>query len=146
MIFFRLQTILILIYVSCFQAIGQIPDETSYNIAVEIENLQSHKGKVMVALYNSRETYMETRFREAMASISKELKASIVLTEVPAGFYAISVFHDENDNNELDLKFMKIPKEPYGFSNNARGNMGPASFEDALFKLDRDTTLHIEVR
>lgn len=142
----KLPVLLTLALVSFIQATGQPPADPSYNITVKLENLQSDKGKVMIALYNSEETYMETRYQEALASISKDLKATAVLKNVPPGTYAISVFHDENNNDKLDLKVMKIPKEPYGFSNNARGTLGPATYQEASFKLKGDTTLTIELR
>jgi len=47
------------------------------------------------------------------------------------GQYAIKVFHDENANGELDINFLGIPKESYGFSNHARGRFGPPPFAEA---------------
>jgi len=47
---------------------------------------------------------------------------------------------------DLCTNFLGIPNEEYGFSNNARGRGGPASWEDAkfLFNLLKDT-LNIRV-
>jgi uncharacterized protein (DUF2141 family) len=36
---------------------------------------------------------------------------------LPAGSYAVVVFHDENDNGEIDHYVIGLPKEPLGFSN-----------------------------
>ena len=33
---------------------------------------------------------------------------------LPEGEYAISLFHDENENKELDTNFIGIPKEAFG--------------------------------
>jgi len=49
------------------------------------------------------------------------------------GTYAISVFHDENSNRELDTGMFGIPSEGWGTSRNAPGAMGPPSWEDARF-------------
>lgn len=125
---------------------AQTAHATDYSITVEIGNLQSDKGKVMIALYNSKETYMKTRYKDAIAVIGKDLKALSVFTGIPSGNYAISIFHDENDNNELDSNRMRIPTEPYGFSNNARGLMGPASYEDASFKVQEDVEMRVDVK
>ena len=38
-----------------------------------------------------------------------------------------------------------MPKEPWGMSNNARGNFGPPKFEDARFELKGDTSLVVKV-
>ena len=63
--------------------------------------------------------------------------------ELPAGTYAIGIFHDANLNNRLDNFFFGIPREQYGFSNNARGFMGPPSFEDAAITVEGVTELRI---
>jgi len=51
------------------------------------------------------------------------------------GFYAVSVFHDENMNQKLDKNFVGVPKEGYGASNNPKKKMGPPSFEETKFQL-----------
>ena len=54
------------------------------------------------------------------------------------GKYAISVYHDVNGNQRLDSNMVGIPSEPYGFSRDARGKMGPPSFDDAAFEVGKD--------
>ena len=39
----------------------------------------------------------------------------------------------------MNKNWMGIPKEPYGFSNNVMGRMGPPDFEDASFEVSADT-------
>jgi uncharacterized protein (DUF2141 family) len=56
--------------------------------------------------------------------------------EIPNGAYAISLFIDVNGNQEFDTNFLGLPKEQYGFSNNAMGTFGPPKFEPASFILD----------
>jgi uncharacterized protein (DUF2141 family) len=38
----------------------------------------------------------------------------------------------------LDKNLFGIPKEPYGFSNSARGSTGPPKFADAAIVLNPD--------
>jgi uncharacterized protein (DUF2141 family) len=54
---------------------------------------------------------------------------------LPAGVYAVSVFHDENMNQKLDKNFVGIPKEGYGASNNPRKKMGPPTFEETKIQV-----------
>ena len=54
---------------------------------------------------------------------------------MPQGNYAIAVYHDKNKNGKIDTNLLGIPKEDYGFSNDARGKFGPASWNDAVFKV-----------
>jgi uncharacterized protein (DUF2141 family) len=58
-----------------------------------------------------------------------------VFTDLPAGVYAVSVFHDENMNQKLDKNFVGVPKEGYGASNDPKKKMGPPSFEETKFQL-----------
>ena len=51
---------------------------------------------------------------------------------MPAGSYAIALFHDENGNGRVDTRF-GIPTEGVGFSNNPRLWFGPPSFAAARF-------------
>jgi uncharacterized protein (DUF2141 family) len=53
---------------------------------------------------------------------------------IEPGTYAIAVYHDENSNGKLDSNFIGIPREGVGFSNNAKGHMGPPKFDAAAFR------------
>ena len=56
---------------------------------------------------------------------------------IPFGEYAVKVIHDENIDNNLDTNWLGIPKEAFGFSNNARARFGPPDFKDAMFKINK---------
>ena len=49
--------------------------------------------------------------------------------------------HDENGNGELDANFVGIPKEPWGFSNNAKGKFGPPKWEDVQFSIGEEAVV-----
>ena len=50
------------------------------------------------------------------------------------------MFHDLNENDIHDINFLGIPKEPYGFSNNAKALFSAPDFEKTLFDFDAKTT------
>ena len=54
-----------------------------------------------------------------------------VVSDLPAGRYAVNAFHDENNNGELDTNLVGIPSEGYGFANNPSTTFGPPDFEEA---------------
>ena len=68
-----------------------------------------------------------------MTSAIADKKAVCEFSGIAPGAYAVSVFHDENSNGKLDTKFMGIPREGVGASNNARGHFGPPKFDAAAF-------------
>ena len=61
------------------------------------------------------------------------------MTDVPHGTYAVRLYHDEDDDGELDTNLFGVPQEAFGFSNNARGSMGPPDFRKAAVVLDTDS-------
>jgi uncharacterized protein (DUF2141 family) len=72
-----------------------------------------------------------------------EASAARLTIELPEGRYAIKLFLDLNGNGEVDTNFLGIPKEPYGFSNNAKGTLGPPSFDAAAFTIEGPRDLSI---
>ena len=54
---------------------------------------------------------------------------------VKQGTYGIKIFIDKNNNNKFDFNIVGIPKEQYGFSNDASALLGPPSFQNASFDL-----------
>ena len=86
------------------------------------------------------------RHRELLTAPSKwSNRAVTYVYELPSGTYAIGIFHDVNLNNKMDNNVFGIPKEQYGFSNNARAFLGPPAFEAAAFELEGETTQSIDL-
>lgn len=97
-------------------------------VAISIKNIKTAKGSILVAVYDNSNDFMKKpAFSHIVpVTVTGEL---IINTSIPFGSYSITIFHDINDNRSLDTNFMGIPKEPYGFSNNAKGHFGPPTFE-----------------
>ena len=106
-----------------------------------------NQGTVRVALFAN-----EQAFKSSAPRIQKEVPAHIdevwlTFENLPPGRYGISAFHDVNGNEKLDTSFLGLPKEPYGFSQNARGRFGPPNFSDISFDVDSSPkTLDITLR
>ena len=115
----------------------------TYSITVNIENLKSDDGQVLVGLYDSEADWLSTTYMGEVARISNN-SCSVVFKNVPQGTYAVSYIHDANNNGEMDANFMGIPKEDYGCSNNATGFMGPPKWEDAKFELNKSMDIIIK--
>ena len=65
---------------------------------------------------------------------------------VPAGPFAVSVFHDKDGDRELDSGVLGIPSEAYGFSADARSTFGPPKFDEARLELAAGETKQITIR
>ena len=116
-------------------------------LEVILTGFDSDQGQAKLALVNSRESFEsdESQFMGINSPVIQQ-QVRLILT-VPFGEYAVKVYHDENSNDRLDTRMFGIPKERYGFSNNARGTLGPPDFSEARFVLDTaDHAIAIELR
>ena len=93
-------------------------------------------GQIAVAVYRDAEA-----FRRGEGPIASRMVArtgpvtSLTITGLPPGRYAVAAFHDTDGNGDLTLWPIGLPREAYGFSNNARGRFGPPPFAQAAFDL-----------
>jgi uncharacterized protein (DUF2141 family) len=107
------------------------------DLTVEIKGLASANGKVLIALYDKADGWMKQGLKMAGAPAQRD-GVIYEFKDLPLGDYALSIHHDENGNGKFDTNPIGMPIEPYGFSNDAMGNFGPPTFEQAKFKLDQD--------
>jgi uncharacterized protein (DUF2141 family) len=114
--------------------------ESTGKLVVDISGFPSSDGFAMVALNNSEESYKggEDAAIAKTRTMVVDQKAQVVFTSLPYGWYGISLYHDENSNGEMDKNAMGIPKEAYGFSNNAKGFFGKPSYKKVMFQLKSD--------
>ncbi len=136
---------LLIITFICFGILTtKAQEEETFDLTIEIVGIKKNTGKVFLALYDKEETFLKSNSKGIKATVENK-KAIAQFKGLKKGTYAVSFFHDENDNNKMDTKIFGIPKEPYGFSNNATGFMGPPKFEDAKFLIDSNKTIQIKV-
>jgi len=105
-------------------------------LTVDIEDLRNSNGKLLLELNNDKEEVIKG-FSEGIT----DNKCVIVIKDLQPGKYAFKFFHDENNDEKLNTNFMGIPKEGYGFSNNASGKFGPPSFEKMIFEVNQSDTV-----
>lgn len=114
-------------------------------LSVKVTGIKELKGNVEVCLYKEGGGFMNRNKAQSCVWLKAESSnLTYAFQEVDRGKYAVIVIHDLNSNKNLDTNFMRIPKEPYGFSNNPSTTFGPPDFEGASFEVNGD--LEIEVR
>jgi len=109
------------------------------NLTVRVTGARNAKGKIRVALFRDGKGFPNDASQAVHTKAAnidlQTLGAQVVFADLPAGVYAVSVFHDENMNEKLDKNFMGVPKEGYGASNNPKKKMGPPNFDETKFQL-----------
>jgi uncharacterized protein (DUF2141 family) len=115
-------------------------------ISVQVTALHSAKGDVYIGLYRSAKHFLNTHRTYKSVKLRSKKRLSYRFRGVPAGSYAIAVYHDANSNGELDTNFLGIPNEQTGTSQNAVGRFETPTFDKAKFKHKKHTTLTIRMR
>jgi len=116
------------------------------DLTVNIEGIKSAQGFVMVALYDNAQDFPGKKRVAGLKLTAEKGTVQGQFTDLAAGQYAIACYHDANGNGRLDKNVLGMPKESYGFSNNAKSSFGPPKFKDAAFEVKDNTTISIALR
>lgn len=115
-------------------------------LTVRVSNLNDSEGTLMIALYDSQETFLSPMIKRAKNPVIQGTSAEVIFENLPNGEYAITLYQDSNNNRIFDLGEYKIPIEKYGFSN----NVDPAiiknvpTFEQCKFEINGNSTIEIK--
>ncbi len=110
-------------------------------LTVEVKDLKSNKGIVLMQLMDE-----DQKVLQSLTGKIENNTTSIVVKGLEKGIYSIQYFHDENENMSMDTDQYGRPTEGYGYSNNAKGTMGPPKIKKTLFNLDQDLTMSLITR
>lgn len=113
------------------------------SLNVTFSGLTTPKGAVMFTLVASESAYNDKA--PALAQVMLPVTAGSVTQAFPAlapGRYAIKAFHDVNGDGKMNANPFGIPIEPFAFSNNALGTMGPAKWAEASFEVKAGANTH----
>ncbi|MCP4753241.1 MAG: DUF2141 domain-containing protein [Proteobacteria bacterium] len=124
-------------FLSIFWLLLVVPLVSSaVEVTVFIEGLRSAAGHVIIGVYTDAESFANPRnpayYNNKVDIVDGK---AVVVFDLPVGVYAISMFHDANDNKDLDLSWLNIPKEGWGFSRDARPAPTWPNFRDACFEV-----------
>lgn len=103
-------------------------------LEVVVTNVQNTRGVVRVGVC-PKQTFLEKDCPYEANSPAKKGETTIILSGIPPGTYAAQVFHDENENHEVDRSLVGIPTEGVGFSNNPSFTFAPPDYADAAFNV-----------
>lgn len=138
-----------IIAVACLSMASALADGAA-TVTVKIDGFKGTEGVALVALYDSSDTWLKVP--KATQVVRAKITGSALTVElkgVKPGTYAVGVIHDENRNNELDMRWLPYPKpkEGSGASNNPDPKAGPPKWENAKFEVgENGATLQITLR
>jgi uncharacterized protein (DUF2141 family) len=107
-------------------------------LKLELEGKGMAGKQIRVAVYsaNAQEQFpSDDKFYRGVVNEATGDKLTVLISDLPPGKYAVAAYVDNNQNGRQDKNFLGVPKEDYGFSNNARGMFGPPDFAAAAFDI-----------
>jgi uncharacterized protein (DUF2141 family) len=116
-------------------------------LEVMIDGFRSARGHARVALFNRDAGFPDNEsaaYRSALTEIANG-RVHVRFEDLPFGPYAVSMYHDENDDARFNKGLFGIPKEGYGVSQNIVHATRAPRFREALFDL-ADGVQHITLR
>lgn len=119
-----------------FQSFSQ--ENKTSRVIVKVSGIKSNEGAIQIAIFNSGASFPDQKpFKAYTHSLKKSEIVEVVFENIPFGEYAVAVYHDKNENNELDTNFVGIPKEPYGFSNDHNPKLSAPDYASAKVEINQ---------
>lgn len=127
-------------------ALSSLAFAAGNTLDITVTGVRDDQGMIRAGIYNSPETFPKEG--KAMARASAPAKAGSVklaFVDLPPGKYAVILYHDENNDGQMDKRFGMIPIEGYGLSNNFKAS-GKPSFDQCAFDIPETKSQKIDLR
>ena len=127
-------------------AIGS-PEANTATLEINFVQIANPKGQIKLALFDSKEAYESGA--APVRAIAVQVTGETVTATIPNvlhGRYGFKIVPDKNGDGAMNTNPFGMPIEPFAFSNNAVGNMGPATWEAAAFDIAEPTVQTITFR
>jgi len=116
-------------------------------LEINFVKIANPTGQIMLALFDSKEAFDRgaAPVRAIAIPVTGET-ATATIPDVLHGRYGFKIVHDVNGDGAMNTNPFGMPIESFAFSNNAVGNMGPATWEAAAFDIAGPTVQAITLR
>jgi len=107
------------------------------NLVVDVEGLKDQGGALCIKVFNGSQGFPNSNEKAVKRECIKitQQPMRFVYKDLPAGNYAVAVFHDSNGSGVLDRNAAGMPTEGYGFSNNPVVKTSAPKYGQAVFLL-----------
>jgi uncharacterized protein (DUF2141 family) len=107
-------------------------------LTLELRGVGMAGNQIRVAVYSAAKPEQfpsDEQFYKGVVSEAAGEVLTVTVPDLPPGKYAVAAYVDSNKNGMQDKNFLGVPKEIYGFSNDARAMFGPPDFAEAAFDI-----------
>ncbi len=128
---------------------NESPPPSGCSIMLHIMDIKEARGTLRIAVFDSKEHFLNTDSAVYLQvlEVKDTLQQKLHIPGLPAGEYAVAIYHDTNNNGKLNTNWLGVPTEPYAFSNDAGKKWRKPSFEDAkIFVKEPETVVKLQLR
>ena len=120
--------------------------QTQGSVLVQVKNARNNRGKMFISIYK-KEHFLDTGippFRGIVVLVNGNATEGTI-ANLDAGDYGVAIYHDENDNGQMDFSFLGFPTEGYGFSNNVHPRFSAPSFASCRISVSAGSTKTVAI-
>ena len=123
--------------------------ESQTKLTVQVAGVRAAKGEMAVTLYpDDAKRFLAPHSKLARVRAVAQAPMTSACFWLPTpGFYAVSVYHDENANHDFDRTVLGLPAEGFAFSNDPPTPTALPPFRAVRFKAgDGETRIKVKLR
>ena len=124
-------------------------EQPKFELQINIHNIK-YSGKMYFALYDNPDDFnSDDESVENMKIAIREIvnpDKHVLKLKVQKGWYGVKIYIDKNLNQRFDTNIIGLPKEQFGFSNDAMGIIGPPTYEKASFLVNENKLIKIKMK
>ena len=111
-------------------------------LQITIADVREEVGTIYIGVYTNEETWKDLDPTHKLTAKPATPKTTVTI-ELEPGEYAVSTYHDVNDDEEFNRKgVFRLPGEPFAFSNDPKIRMRIPSWKRVKFKVDVEEKEH----
>lgn len=130
---------------------------TSGSLTVQATGLKNDVGQVCFTLFERSEGFPDNPegiiANQCVAASDVAIETdeaenqplSVTFEGLPLGSYAVSILHDENEDQQINQGIFGIPTEGFGFSRNPTIQTGAPEFQETAIFVFGTTTTEVEM-
>ena len=113
------------------------------NVQVTFTGISQQTGAIYGGIYDSEDAFNRGKSVRSFRIDVTGAEAGQAIEGLAPGRYAIKVFHDVDGDGRMGTNPFGMPLEPYAASNNAKANMGPPTWTDAVFEVTAEGAVQV---
>ena len=110
-------------------------DQNQVRLQISVSGMRSAEGTVAITIYpDDPSHFLDGAYKLARQYIPVTLPVVRTCFAFAAtGYYAVALFHDDNNSGHFETNMLGIPTKGFGFSNNPTLFVGPPDLSEVRF-------------